>query len=222
MGYDAECTLSLDGRVSKGRAVLEQQEIVFRGPTRLEIPLGSITSATSRNGSLEVRFANSTARFDLGPAAAKWAARITNPPSRLDKLGVKAGLTVITIDIRDDRFLKEMIRRSATMLTKARKGEADLVFFGAESRAALDKLAALASLIKSNGAFWVIRPKGKTVITEADVMAAGKKAGLVDVKVVSFSETHTAEKFVIPVAKRQAAAPVGRRRAAKSSSSGRS
>jgi len=33
-------------------------------------------------------------------------------------------------------------------------------------------------------------------------MAAGKHAGLVDVKVVSFSDTHTAEKFVIPVAKR--------------------
>jgi hypothetical protein len=33
-------------------------------------------------------------------------------------------------------------------------------------------------------------------------MAAGKAAGLVDVKVVSFSETHTAEKFVVPVAKR--------------------
>ena len=31
-----------------------------------------------------------------------------------------------------------------------------------------------------------------------DDLAAGKKAGLVDVKVVSFSETHTAEKFVIP------------------------
>ncbi len=33
-------------------------------------------------------------------------------------------------------------------------------------------------------------------------MDAGKAAGLVDVKVVSFSPTHTAEKFVIPIAKR--------------------
>jgi hypothetical protein len=33
-------------------------------------------------------------------------------------------------------------------------------------------------------------------------MEAGHAAGLVDVKVVAFSETHTAEKFVIPVAKR--------------------
>jgi hypothetical protein len=216
MGYDAECTLNLDGRITKGRAVLEPQEIVFRGPVRIKIPLGAITSATSRDGSLEVRFAGRTARFGLGPAvAAKWAARITNPPSRLDKLGVKAGLTVVAIDVRDDRFLTEMVQRSATVLT-AGNGEADLVFFGAENRTALGRLAEFTSLIKSNGAFWVIRPKGTTVITESDVMAAGKKAGLVDVKVVSFSETHTAEKFVIPVAQRRAAVPVGRRRAAKS------
>mgnify|MGYP006170174075 CR=1 FL=1 len=39
-------------------------------------------------------------------------------------------------------------------------------------------------------------------VVEADVMAAGKAAGLVDVKVVRFSATHTAEKLVIPVTKR--------------------
>lgn len=33
-------------------------------------------------------------------------------------------------------------------------------------------------------------------------MAAGKEAGLVDVKVARFSETLTAEKFVIPVQRR--------------------
>ena len=33
-------------------------------------------------------------------------------------------------------------------------------------------------------------------------MAAGKQAGLVDVKVVSYSDTHSAEKYVIPVARR--------------------
>jgi hypothetical protein len=33
-------------------------------------------------------------------------------------------------------------------------------------------------------------------------MRAGKLAGLVDVKVARFSDTHTAEKFVIPVARR--------------------
>jgi hypothetical protein len=33
-------------------------------------------------------------------------------------------------------------------------------------------------------------------------MEAGKAAGLVDVKVISFSDTHTGEKFVIPLALR--------------------
>jgi hypothetical protein len=45
---------------------------------------------------------------------------------------------------------------------------------------------------------WVIRPKGSDRISENDVMAAGRAAGLYDVKVVRFSDTHTAQKFVIP------------------------
>ena len=36
------------------------------------------------------------------------------------------------------------------------------------------------------------------------MMHAGQDAGLVDVKVVSFSDVLTAEKFVIPVARRAA------------------
>jgi hypothetical protein len=46
--------------------------------------------------------------------------------------------------------------------------------------------------------------KSQPEISERAVMAAGKAAGLVDVKVVSFSATHTAEKFVIPVNQRPA------------------
>ena len=37
------------------------------------------------------------------------------------------------------------------------------------------------------------------LITEMEVMKAGKAAGLVDVKVVRYSDTHTAEKYVIPL-----------------------
>jgi hypothetical protein len=56
--------------------------------------------------------------------------------------------------------------------------------------------------LKPDGALWVIRPKGSKAVSEAEVMSAGKHAGLVDVKVASFSDTHTAEKFVIPRAAR--------------------
>jgi hypothetical protein len=48
----------------------------------------------------------------------------------------------------------------------------------------------------------VVAPRGSRDVREADVLAGGKSAGLVDVKVVRFSQTHTAHKFVIPVSRR--------------------
>lgn len=81
----------------------------------------------------------------------------------------------------------------------------DLIFLGAEHDDALDKLGQFARSLKPNGAWWVVYPKGQKHITEGVVLAAGQRAGLVDVKVASFSPTHTALKFVIPVERRQPA-----------------
>ena len=52
--------------------------------------------------------------------------------------------------------------------------------------------------LSSAGALWIVYPKGRQEITELQVLDAGRAAGLVDVKVVSFSATHTALKFVRP------------------------
>jgi hypothetical protein len=201
MGQRLKCTARIDGKRAEGMALLETKELVFRGTERLVIPLSEVTAATARSGSLLVAFAGRRAEFDLGDAAAKWAARITNPPSRLDKLGIKAGMTILMQRHSDDELSREIAARGARIVRKAADG-ADAIFFGASRRADLDGLAAAVPLMKPNGALWVIRPKGVEAITEAETMAAGKRAGLVDVKVVSYSATHTAEKFVIPVAKR--------------------
>ena len=171
---------------------------------RLAVPLASITSAAARDGILHVTFGASSAEFQIGSAAEKWAARITNPPSRLDKLGLKPGMTVAAMGITDDLFLREATRRVGKVTRKvpAASRPVDVLFYGVERRDGLGRLSALAPLIKPDGALWIVRPKGRKEITEAETMSAGKRAGLVDVKVVSFSDTHTAEKFVIPLAKR--------------------
>jgi len=210
MGYDAACTLTADGKKTRGTAWLEHKDLVFRGPTRLAIPLASITSAVARDGTLHVTYAGRKASFAIGDAAVKWANRITNPPSRLEKLGVKAGMTVAIVGVDDETFAREIGARGATVAgTTIRSAkDADAIFYGARHRDALGELASLAQIIRPEGAIWVVRPKGRPEITEAETMAAGKRAGLVDVKVVSFSETHTAEKFVIPVAKRPSKQPV--------------
>ena len=43
---------------------------------------------------------------------------------------------------------------------------------------------------------WIVYPKGRKEITEAQVFAHGKGIGLVDVKVCKFSDELTALKFV--------------------------
>lgn len=204
MGYDVACTLHLDGRAIGGRALLEHDELRFRGDPGLVVPLKDVTSATARGGSLTVRFGRRTAVFEIGASAAKWAERITHPRSRLDKLGIKPGMAIVAISVPDDRFLAEAAGRGATVVKRPPGAGADLVFYGARARKALERFPSLVPRIKPDGAIWIIRPKGQAAITEADVMAAGKQAGLVDVKVVSFSDTLTAEKFVIPIARRPA------------------
>ena len=204
MGYDATCTMTFDGKTSRGTAWLEHKDLVFRGPVRLAIPLATIRAATARDGTLYVRFGRKSAEFAIGSAANKWARRITSPPSRLDKLGVKPGMTIASIGVTDEAFLTDVAARAEKVVRKAPAASrpVDLIFFGVQRRDALARLSTLAGLIKPDGAVWIVRPKGRKDVTEAETMAAGKRAGLVDIKVVSFSETHTAEKFVIPVARR--------------------
>jgi hypothetical protein len=203
MGQHAACTLRFRGHTQQGTAWLEAKELLFRGPERVAIPLKDITAATSDGGVLRVAFAGQTAQFEIGPAAAKWAERITNPPSRLDKLGIKTGMTVLPVGYTDRRFFVGVRARGARIVRSAPAGGVDAFFFGAARRDDLERLAAAARSLKQDGALWVVRPKGTKAITEAETMAAGKRAGLVDVKVVSFSDTHTAEKFMIPRSSRR-------------------
>jgi hypothetical protein len=152
---------------------------------------------------LSVTFGGQTATFDLGAASTKWADKIKNPPSRLQKIGVKPGWRASAIGVDDERFLAEL-EEGVTHLSIGRVAKnSDAIFYGVTKAIQLARLEKLKASLVPDGAVWIIRPKGRPEISEQAVMAAGKAAGLVDVKVVSFSATHTAEKFVIPVAARR-------------------
>jgi hypothetical protein len=121
----------------------------------------------------------------------------------LDKLGLRPGMRVALIDI-DDEDIRPLIADRTTELTEGwPEPDTDIVLLGADSRAALEPLAALAARIRPNGAVWVVSRKGKSAtIRDTDVIDAAKEAGLVDNKVASFSPTHTALRLVIPVSRR--------------------
>jgi Protein of unknown function (DUF3052) len=123
--------------------------------------------------------------------------------SRIDKLGVKTGMRVAAIGIEDAHFAGELAK-VVPKLAGPRAGELDLVFLAADSLAQLDALVALAKRIKPAGAIWVVSRKGKAAaIRDVDVIAGASRAGLVDNKVVGFSETHTSLRLCIPVALRK-------------------
>jgi hypothetical protein len=99
--------------------------------------------------------------------------------------------------------MAELRSRTDKIIAARPRDKRDVIFFAAESRWTLEELSELRTRIVDSGAIWVVSRKGKDrSINDADVIAAAKKAGLVDNKVVSFSATHTALRLVIPAAMR--------------------
>ncbi|SPE25854.1 conserved hypothetical protein [Candidatus Sulfopaludibacter sp. SbA3] len=175
MGQELDCKLRLKKRVLTGRALLETDHLLFRGEERLKVLFKDLTSVRATGGVLKLEFPGGPMELELGAAAEKWAHKILHPPSRLDKLGVKGGLSAKLAGAFDDDFLAELRQRDVS--ADAAKGKRDLVFFAAQKTADLRKLSKLCADLKPAGALWVIYPKGVTAIREIEVIEAGRAAG---------------------------------------------
>ena len=205
MGQEANCVAKFGKHKARGTALLETSEVIFRsedGALRLKIAFSAIKSAKAAGDELRLETADGPAAFVLGPQAAKWCEKILHPKTRLEKLGVKANAAVSLLGHFEPDFLTELntITRNTT-LGKVNSAS-EWTFFAANASKELSEIPKLAKLMKGAAALWVVYPKGQKPITENDVLAAGRKAGLKDVKVVGFSPTQTALKFVIPLIRR--------------------
>ncbi|HZS39548.1 MAG TPA: DUF3052 family protein, partial [Polyangia bacterium] len=125
--------------------------------------------------------------------------KIKNPRNRNDKLGVKAEHRVSLVGPVEPAFRDELRARVAELCEGKAAKASDLVFFAVEAPDELARLGTLKGALKPNGALWILRKKGASAtVSESAVLGAARAAGLVDVKVVAFSPSHTAEKLVIP------------------------
>lgn len=121
--------------------------------------------------------------------------------SLLDKLGVKPGMRVSVLGVRDEAFIAQLERAGADVSTRRRQNT-DLFVVGIEEIAAMKDLRLLEPFMLRNGGIWVVYPKGRKDLRATDVIGLGVKAGFIDNKGCAFSETHTALRFVIPKARR--------------------
>jgi hypothetical protein len=205
MGAEAKCQLRLEDVTHEGKALLETDELLFRGDergVRLRIPLASIHDVTADTGLLRVRHAAGEATFVLGDYATRWAERIRSPKSLLDKLDVKAEHSISVVSIADEDFVRQLRQRAQRVVVGKLAPASNVVFLGAETEKDLARLAKAATSITRDGAIWVVHPKGRDGLPDTVIFAEAKRIGLTYTKVARFSETHTAEKLVVPKAKR--------------------
>jgi len=206
MGQQIETRARLEGTRHSGVALLETDYVLFRATGaragRAKVAFRDIQSVKAEDGWLRIEHRGGLLELELGARAEKWAEKIRSPKGRLEKLGAAKGEPVTLAGAVDEEFRSELAARGSPIAEGAPARGAALVFYGAEGRGDLARVKSLAARLAPAGALWIIYPKGQQHITENDVIAAGRAASLKDVKVVGFSATHTALKFVIPLARR--------------------
>jgi hypothetical protein len=198
MGLTAECNVLCEQQTYQCKAYLEERALILRGEFRLTMPFTEIGSLESDDERLVVHHNGTTVTLVLGKDAKKWAAKITHPPSLIDKLGVKKGHLVSVLGIHDPRFWDELRNQTSKIAVGTASKDSDWIFVAIESEADLSRLRTLKASIKRTGSIWVLWKKGRKELNEDHIRKAAIGAGLVDVKVARVSDTLSGLKLMIP------------------------
>ena len=124
---------------------------------------------------------------------------------RIDKLGVRPGMRVALVGPvdPDGTLAAELSERTSDVTAGEPLPDTDIVFLAADDLVDLAGLPGLRHRIRPNGAIWIVSRKGRAAtLRYGELLAVATAAGLVDNKVVAFSQTRTSLRFVIPVAQR--------------------
>ena len=201
MGKEATVQAQLADGPDEGRLQYEPPKLVFKGRERRAYDAKALKGVAVEGPDLVLADGS---RFTLGEKQAlAWVDAILNPKGRMDKIGVKAGMRAAVMGVKDPDLSAELTAKGAVPVTEL--SNLDLLFYAADSAGDLARIDALVPMLSERGALWVVSRKGKAAtVKDVEVMAAAKAHGLVDNKVVAFSPTLTALRFV----RRKAEAPV--------------
>ena len=204
MGREATCVAKSGGNSGEGKALLENDTLIFRGAFRVNVPLNEVTKVFARNGTLSIEWPGGKLGLMLGDQADKWARTITNPKSLMEKLGVKPGLEVAIVGRFETSFRTEIMNALGVKPGVKPIPGLDLVFFLIAHENDPAQLVDLIPAIEPDGAIWAVYPRGRTGISEDTIRSAARGAGLVDVKIVRVSDVYGAVRLVIRKAARKA------------------
>ena len=115
------CVATHDGRTAEVKVLLETEAVVLRGEIKATLPFARFSQVAAVDGELHL----DGTILRIGEQAEKWARKILNPPTLLDKLGVKAGMRLVLLGFSDRSFLNGT--ECDTCLKES--AEYDVVFF---------------------------------------------------------------------------------------------
>ncbi len=204
MGQEYDGTVTVGGQKVKCRGDFGSDRVRLSGGKRGDVPYKQVEVVSTAKGLLKLRIDGTSLEFPVGSTVDRLANKIRSPATRLEKMGLKPGLAVAVVGPQDKSFLDELRKAGVAFRDGRPSSPQDAVVYAAKSLDDLAAIAELAGCIKPDGGLWIVYRKGKRDPSEMDVIGAGRAAGLKDIKVARFSETHTALKFVVPLAERPA------------------
>jgi hypothetical protein len=193
LGKEATVTATFAEGAEEGRLQFEPPKLIFKGAQGRVFEGEALAGLAAEGADLVLADGS---RFALGERQAKsWAEAILNPKGRMDKIGAKAGMRAAVMGVKDPTLSAELAAFGAVPVRELK--DLDLLFYAADGAAELARVEGLVPLLSQTGALWIVSKKGKAAtVKDVEVMAAAKAHGLVDNKVVAFSATHTALRFV--------------------------
>ncbi|MDX0283766.1 DUF3052 family protein [Sinorhizobium meliloti] len=206
MGAEQRCTAHFRGKVAAGEAHLETDYIQFRSEAfRVRIERQEMGVVSADDASLTIDGPDGTLVLELGRLARKWADKILNPPSLLDKLGIKPHHRVALFGIDDKGLCEEIEQIAAAVTYNEIVSETDVVLRYIDRLGEIDNVADDRLHLSEVGVIWLVFEKGRPEVKAATVIPAAKAHDLVDNRVTRFSDTLTALRFSIPKGSRKKA-----------------
>lgn len=196
MGLELRVRARYKRQESDGRLHLDSQELNFRGTEfQWSTRIGQGIKAVATNGRLVVRADREQIEFDVGETAEKWVEKILNPPSRLQKLGVKTEMKCWVSSGFDSGFKDELTSNGSLLVKKI--AECQLAFFLLTKRSDLTKLVSSVSELPLGVNIWIVWPKGTDAVSQKDVMQTARECGMGPSKTAAFDASHSSLRFAL-------------------------
>jgi hypothetical protein len=148
--------------------------------------------------SLTVTAADDTVyKIHIGKHAAAWKEYMKPPASRLSQFGISRKTRLLLLPLPDEELTDE-IASAIPGAAEVSDEVVDLetIFFGAEHKADLARLQALAARLKRpGGAVWIVYPETSRHLSEADIDRAAGGLGLLRLSTLDVSRGYRAARL---------------------------